>query len=348
MKNKLLKKRILIIILLIGVSTGLISQTKSSVSNKEFHSVNKELKMENIKLTDILYKPEKILKSDNIVLIVDEGSEYYFSIYSYPDFKLLNKFGKKGKGPNEISFPPYVYYFDKEKIDFFDYQRNTIFELKIIGKENSLNVLQVLSPELIEIQNAIKITDTMVFGSGARKGKTFFYNTSTDLIRYYSYGYAEKIPKQHQHIICSGSIDVNYNSNKLVYASKYFDNYEAYDFYGSNILSVYVSDDEQVFFKNGYLTNQDTKMYYTTVFTTERYFYLLSYGGRSTKQLMELIERGNKNICEIQKYSWEGEPLESFIIDTPVKSFFVDENENTIYIVNPASEDFPIVKYVIK
>ncbi len=349
MKNNIIKSTLLLsIFLLAGFSVSITAQTKSPVSKKKFPIVLNHLKADSVKINEILFRPEKILKNDNLVLIVDEGSDYYFSLYSYPDFKLLKQYGKKGKGPDEIDFPPYVYYFDKEKIDFFDYHRNAIFELQLNEQKNSLKVLQVLSPDLIEIQNAIQLSDTMVSGSGARKGKVFFYNTRTDDIRYYDYDNEVKIPEQHQHIIYSGSIGANFISKKLIFATQYFDNYEAYDFMGNRILSVFNPDEKQVFFKNGYLTNQDAKMYYTAVFATEQYFYLLSYGGRSTKQLMKLLEKESENICEIQKYTWKGKPVESFVIDKPVKSFFVDESQNAIYIINSVSEDFPVVKYRIK
>ncbi len=80
--------------------------------NKNSEIVQKEFPLVQF-LTPTYIRVNEIIKFDNIHLLEDYvilrdgnvNNEYFFYVYSYPDFKFLYSFGKKGNGPEECLLP---------------------------------------------------------------------------------------------------------------------------------------------------------------------------------------------------------------------------------------------------
>ncbi len=345
--------RLLLLFTLLQASLIINSQEATSQQERKFENVV-VLSGEKVKIPETLFIPTAIYTVDDKLLVIDDGGDYYFHLYSYPKIENIELFGRKGEGPDEIKFNPQLSFMDKQFIDFFDFRNNSLFEINTGCRNNNGNnnkcirLLQVLPTELTNPQNVIKIDDTIIAGFGVNGGKIFFYNTKTKQPKFISLPFETfNIKEQDKNIIYNGYMACSSDKSFIVFASLYFDCYMMFDNNGNILLNNYKREISNLFFSKGRVTTDNTKLYYTSVFATEKYFYLLYVGGRSTNELMREIDN-NTFKCEIQKYSQNGLPVSAYIINKPVTSFCVSEEFKDIITIDPASEDAPIVRFGYK
>jgi|GEM_PF-3151554 len=327
------------------VSTEVVEKGTSVISNNIF---NKTIHLEgtNIEMNDVLFRPEVISLNTNRIVIVDEGDSNYFKIYSYPEFNLIGSYGRKGLGPDEINFPPIFSCMDNKKLEYFDFQKTSIFSISLLEPKTKIKLEYVLPPDLIEAQNATILNSNNIFGSGSNYGKLYFLDTTSDEIRYSSFlAVTNTLPKNHQIIFNDGVVAITTNKSFVIYAAKYFNYFEIYKSDGTKkytYMKAILAD--QVFMQNGQITNNNTLIYYSSAYATNKHFYLLYQGGKSYNELLKNIETNNFT-CEIHQYDLEGNPKNCFIVSVPIKSFCIDEKNGKIIIINPLSEESPIMQF---
>jgi len=319
-----------------------MSQNISPLSDIEFSNI-KNLQGKNTEISKIPLKPEVIKLENNKIIILDDGGRSYFKIYSYPDFTLEKEIGVKGEGPDEIAYLPVFTFTGDDIIEFFDFQKSALFNL---DKNSKLTLVKVLPPELIESQFVIKLNDKMIFGSGAKGGRVYFLNIESGMINYLPYLEAtSKLPDQYSNVFNDGISTCSPDKKTTIYTSKYFDYFDILNADGSIRYSRNnASIEGQKFLEDKQITSNNTKLYYSSVYATNKHIYLLSLGGKSYAELLNEINN-DKFQCEIQQFDLQGNPLKCIILNTPVKAFCVDEKNNKIISINPLSEDFPLMEF---
>lgn len=335
---------LLIYIALIPTSS-LKSQQTSPLSNIEFEKVM-ELNGENIIFDDIPLIPKNIKLDGNRLLVLDGGDADYFKVYSYPEFKLIASYGQKGPGPDEIGFSPQISFFNSDTIEYFDYQKSTLNRIVCSDPNAKPKIIQVLHPDITDVQDAILLDGNIIAGTGSKNGKVYFFNSKTKEINYDTFIEETKpLTKKHMNIFNGGEVDCTCDRKKLVYASSYFNHFDIYSHTGQKEYTYSkASLDDQVFMQNNQVMNDNTKLHYTRAYATNNHFYLLYLGGESETKLMNMIDN-KKFRCEIQQYSLKGEPENCFIFNVPTNAFCVDEKNNRIIIINPLSEEMPLVSF---
>jgi hypothetical protein len=69
------------------------------------------LKAENVHPLPEIMKPNIIAVNENKLYI---SNQYSIIVYSLDDFSVLHRFGRKGDGPLEFRFLPFLYVFDEK------------------------------------------------------------------------------------------------------------------------------------------------------------------------------------------------------------------------------------------
>jgi hypothetical protein len=280
------------------------------------------------------------------IIILDEGDEYYFKSIPYPGLTTINKYGHKGNGPHEIGFAPVFSNMKDNMIEFFDFRKSSLFTINLEQDNSAIELELVLPPDLIEAQIVMKVNTTTGFGAGGNDGRVFFLNSVSGEIKFFPFlSQTKKLPNQHLRLFNDGLICCSPNREIAIFASKYFQYFDIFSSDGKLVRTFSEATmDNQVFMENGMLTSDNTKLYYSSVYATEKYFYLLYLGGQSYNDLMKNIQ-DEKFICEIQQYDFHGNPQKCFVIKTPIKSFCIDEKNSKILIINPLSEEYPLMEF---
>ena len=323
----------------------IISQEAISHSDITFENII-ELEGENLILEDIPLVPEALHIDDNSLLVLDIGGDNYFKVYSLSDFKLQGNYGPKGYGPGEIGYQPELSFFNEDTIEFFDFQKSSISRILIQETPPKVETIQVLHPDLIEAQQAIRLFNHLIAGSGSLYGNMYFFDTKTKTINFSPFLEITKtLPEQHINIFNEGEVTSTPDRKKIIYASRYFEHFDIFNYRGNKEYTYSnASLENQVFMKNSRIYYDNTNLYYSTTYATESHFYLLYLGGNSYNNLLNKIET-NEFTCEIQQFSLTGSPKNCYIIDIPIKAFCVDEENNRIIGINPLSEGMPLVSF---
>ncbi|MGM9785421.1 MAG: BF3164 family lipoprotein [Candidatus Cryptobacteroides sp.] len=108
--------------------------------------------------------------------------------------------------------------------------------------------------------------------------------------------------------------------------------------YDSNLITASNSSDGITHFKSQ--ENSDTMRGYRALYSSGEYIYALYWGIRSERML------DSDNNCYILKFTNDGKYKEGFVIKGLLRSFVVDEKNNSIYAISfSQTEDEVIIKY---
>jgi len=335
-----------LIIYVIIISTyNVLAQEQVTMSDIEFSKV-KKINTENIPIDDIPLIPIHIALDRNRVLILDKGENTYFRIYSYPEFKLKIKTGLVGYGPDEIAIQPVISYFRNDTIEFYNFSKSSVFQMSVSENPSEVKLLNVLDPDLMEAQDALILENGIIAGTGCELGRLYFFNPSTKTTDYIPFlKSTQSLPNNRNNIFNAGEVDCTKDRQKIIYAAKYFDHFDIFNFKGEPIYTYSNATlKDQVFMENGQITTDNTKLYYTSVYITNKHIYLMYLGGLSYNEILKMIDK-NKFTCEIQQFTLTGFPKNCYIIDMPLRSFCVDEENSRIIAINPLSEEFPLVSF---
>ena len=99
--------RIAYIISIVSVLLFVSCTSKSVPSGKEVYTdfpQEQELKGRTILLDTALFRyPFRLHSGDGKVVVLDlHGTDYFFHAFSYPDFRYLSSFGKRGDAPQDM------------------------------------------------------------------------------------------------------------------------------------------------------------------------------------------------------------------------------------------------------
>ncbi|BDD11754.1 hypothetical protein FUAX_41860 (plasmid) [Fulvitalea axinellae] len=95
--------------------------------------------------SDSLGKPMKVIARGQVVIIQEKMGDHHFSLFTKKG-KLLRKFGKKGRGPEEISHPNSLEFLNDQTLMVYDSRRRNLilFSMDSLLEGSNRYVSQVL------------------------------------------------------------------------------------------------------------------------------------------------------------------------------------------------------------
>lgn len=304
-----------------------------------------------------IIKIGSIHKLDNYIILrnIDQNAEYLFFVYSYPDFNFLYSFCPRGNGPEEFLMPSVIKNTPSNLFSFRDHATNQFVTFQLSDSSAYLIDKFYFRPDETHFFWEINYIDKNIYllkrnnsKSSHRELWDLFLKTKLDDLPN-TFNLEKEMGNEYYTEF--DDIWISSNSSKMVFAYFFINriefgtvnNYklEIESYIGTNIHPEFYT------FKKGksggkYEYNVDYNVvYYEFVTSSNNYVYALF----ANKPWGEL-EKNHSSIIEI--YDWNGKPKKILNLKQGISSFIVDENEHTLYAINPDENEDAILKYQIE
>lgn len=344
---------IIVIILCMATSCTIEEAAENSYSNYTKFSVEKRLSANVVTLDTVIFRyPFRISVKDSVVVILDlHNVDNYFHAFSYPDFKHIVSFGKRGDGPEELLSAETIRFESLDSIWTVDANKMQI-------KRFSISPSQQLAEqkEIIPInRKAIRTLDIVPYTE-----RSFIVPDYTGNNRYCHInkeGEIEKvegtIPTERRYRKINmpavaqawrSFIDYNPQNDVLALATQLGEVLEIYNFKDTTHYVMYGPEGAPKFkIAEGYGVPVGI-MGFSDIHITDSLIYTV-FQGRSFKDIAQ--QRDGEHISggqNIYVFNLKGEPVRKYILDHHISAFCVDEKRGVITAVDVNNND-PIIEF---
>ena len=354
-----MKKLVCFIILLVGVVLYVFTGTFPKTSHSEIKfPVTEELQSRVIPIDSIFFRyPYRLeVRGDRVVIEDLHGPDYFYHLFTYPDFRYLHSFGQRGEGPEEM-----------QTVDDFRWDGQTLWALDNIKSELvrwELNESRdkMIRTERIKLDQAtFRALDIVPFQNNSflipnysgdsrfcqvdRNGKLIKKwgeiptDRKDDLQKYpYAFGYGWR-----------SFIDYSPQNGTLVAATQFGEVLEVWNVKKNThkVLKGKLGEPEfeilsEYAIPAGAVGHNDIQV-------TDRAIYVI-YRGVSIKDEMLAHQKGQPLPAggkAVRVFSLEGEPLKEYHLDHSVCGIWVMEEEGKMWALDVNSDE-PLVEYTLK
>lgn len=317
-----------------------------------------ELQGRIIPLDTILFRyPYRLeIREDRVVIEDLHGQDYFYHLFTYPDFFYLSSFGKRGEGPEEML-----------TVDDFRWNGQTLWALDNIKSE-------LVRWELDESRDKMYRAESVKLDKATFRALDFvFYRDSSVLIPNYSgdsrfcqvdengkliqkWGEIPtdkpKLLKQNSYVFGQGwrsFIDYNPKVGILVAATQFGEVLEVWNAKnGTHQVIKGKLGDPKFDISQSYAIPSGFKGY-NDVQITDSAIYII-YEGISMKQSLQAHYQGKplpQGGTTVRVFSLEGKPLKEYKLDHSISGLWVDEKLGKMWALDVNSDE-PIVEYTLK
>ena len=354
-----MKKLISISALLVVVALYAFTKSSSKAEYPEItFPVTEELYGRVIPIDSIFFRyPYRLeVRNDRVVIEDLHGPEYFYHLFTYPDFRYLHSFGQRGEGPEEM-----------QTVDDFRWDGQTLWALdniksELVRWELNDNRDKMLRTERIKLDQAtFRALEIVPFHNNSflipnysgdsrfcqvgRNGKILKKwgeiptERKDDLQKYpYAFGYGWR-----------SFIDYSPKTGTLVAATQFGEVMEIWNVKKNahKIMKGKLGEPEfeilpEYAVPMGAVGHNDIQV-------TERAIYVI-YRGISMKDDMLAHQKGKplpQGGKTIRVFSLEGEPLKEYHLDHSVSGIWVMEDEGRMWALD-VNRDEPLVEYVLE
>ena len=288
-----------------------------------------------------------IFTVDSLLILIARCDSDYIHIYNKYTLQFFKKIGKKGNAPHEFARP--VRYnsqsttSNNSSIIFFDthvgYNKCVDFQ-KIMSNVNFASCVdeKAVDTELLACHNINLINDNTVAMQSidVSEGIFMLYNPQTKNKKWVDYYPIMNFENKREYIsVYYGSIHANVCKDRIVYASRHFDEILFFDINGKlisgSIFSMLKRPIIETKFKG---VSHDSEIFFLSMCSTKQLIYILRVN-QSTNQLI----KEPKTPMQIVVFDWEGTLHEVYELNIFPHLFYVDEDSNTLYVLRANSEE---------
>ncbi|WP_421978326.1 BF3164 family lipoprotein [Roseivirga seohaensis] len=334
---------------------------------------NESLKHSKIQINEVLY-PESIHLIGDLVVIMDQKSDYAVHFFKLSDWSLIAQYGTRGDGPAEVQTLKFHGQSVKENNEtylwFSDFKTFQLKKISLSGMISNIDTEPVITyklpPELAMIYKdiyAISKTefigtvegDVIAYSGDPKAGRFFHLNINDKSIKWIPNFPEQKLqePKDKLGYLYSSKTTFNNNTHQIASGMSYFDRIDIVDVMKGKALTVVQEDNvivREVDLRHpSTLIPPDTKHYYKLGYSTDRFVYFL-YSVTTPQQGSDFWNGLISNYPNIQLhvFDWQGNAVYQAEFDKPsLGSFFVDEKTWKLYAIDgyPENEDDMIISY---
>lgn len=307
---------------------------------KEIHLAAKSLKT-----SPVLMMPMEILMLDGAIIVMDLKADYFFHLFSYPDFQHLGGFIRRGRGPSEEIFVnPFIH---KTSDSTFFYQ--TINGLSTIGLNPDGNSLIKFSS--IELPAELNYFDFPVlfkighyyYGASIGAERKEFESFNPVENRLIAYGseyphFKRGLMLSQIKTLSDKVISVRPDEKKFASAHLLFPIIRIYNSNSGKVESEIRYENDQLF-PEAFVINMPTTTQmgqvmnnYRKIKSTEKHIYAL-YVGKTNDELpyswTDASVIGNHS-NEIHVFDWDGKQIKRIFLDQVIFSFDISSDDKTL------------------
>ena len=354
-----MKKMVSLSVLLVVVTIYAFTKSSPKAEYTEItFPVTEKLQGRVIPIDSVFFRyPYRLeVHSDRIVIEDLHGPEYFYHLFTYPDFRYLHSFGQRGEGPEEM-----------QTVDDFRWDGQTLWALDNIKSELvrwELNVSRdrMIRAERIKLDKAtFRALDIVPFQNNSflipnysgdsrfcqvdRNGKLIKKwgeiptERKNDLQKYpYAFGYGWR-----------SFIDYSPKTGTLVAATQFGEVLEIWNVKKNThkVLKGKLGEPEfeilpEYAVPTGFVGHNDIQV-------TDHAIYVV-YRGISMKEDMLAYQKGKPLQAggkTVRVFSLEGEPLKEYKLDHSVSGIWVDEQAGKMWALDVNSDE-PLVEYTLK
>ena len=354
-----MKKLLSLIILLVLMAIYAFTKSSPKTEHSEItFPVTEELQGRVIPLDSVFFRyPYRLeVRGDRVVIEDLHGSDYFYHLFTYPDFRYLHSFGQRGEGPEEMQIADDFFWngqtlwaLDNIKSELVRWELNDSRDRMIRSERIKLDKATFRALDIVPYQNNSFLIpnysgDTR-FCQVDRNGKLIKKwgeiptERKNDLQKYpYAFGYGWR-----------SFIDYSPNTGTLVAATQFGEVLEIWNVKKNThkVLKGKLGEPEfeilpEYAIPAGAVGHNDIQV-------TDRAIYVI-YRGISIKEDMLAHQKG-KPLPEggktVRVFSLEGEPLKEYKLDHSVSGIWVMEEAGKMWALDVNSNE-PLVEYLLK
>ncbi len=304
-----------------------------------------------IKVSPILLSPSNMCISDTFLIVSQNADDSMFSIFGLPDCKLLYRFGKKGRGPDEFIYSyPFqtlgsvnvdegVFAVNNNVSDFQFYRIRDLLNNNISPYKTGS-----LPSEYYNIRSMAYIGDSVIIAApNADSINILKYNINSNKSTVISY-YPDVFPKLHRDLkreVYGCLIKAKPDNSRYIVAYAHTGRIEFYNIKDKEPYKILIYKDFPSLKDNTGLNNSSTewnitpeqKFFCGYLAASNKYVFLGILGAKNSEIFLK--DGPNRSfIPEIHVFTWEGEPVTKIKLE---KFFFllaVDKNADYFYVID--------------
>ncbi len=276
---------------------------------------------------------------DSLLVLVSICDSTNFQVYNRYSLKLIRKFGEKGKSPFE--FHTSLPYRSNSTVNVNDsllyfYDLNLVREQKInLGKiAAGFKPFESITSKSLDINLAFSndlgfLEGNKVVGRGIddSKGLFFIYDQNSEMKKWVDY--LPKIKMNNEYKLLSYYGYLWSNSNRIVYAARYFDEVLFFDSDGHIIKEHYFSKVvKPILSKEFSGVSGESKLFAMKAYGTNDFCYIL----RVARPGNDFQQNQNKP-SQILVFDWKGNLVNVYQHSSYPTCFCVDKDSQTMYCV---------------
>ena len=295
--------------------------------------------------------PFRIKHRDSIALILDlHHPEYFYHLFSYPEFKHKYSFGRRGEAPTDILSAENFRFLSDEGMYGLDANKHLLTNVSF---ENDSET--VLNKEIALDKDIIRALDFVVYNDSCfiipdYSGKYRFHFVDSYGKIKKSYGKIPSSKHKNGNIALAQAwrsfIDYNPNNQILAMVTQLGEVLEIYNL-KDNTHTVKIGPHGEPEFKTGNeMAIPSGIMGFSDIQVTDKYIYAV-FHGRSFKEIAKQSPNAMDGGKFIYVFSITGEPMYKYTLDHHIYGIDVNEETKSIYAVDVNSNN-PIIKYKIE
>ncbi|HTO15244.1 MAG TPA: BF3164 family lipoprotein [Edaphocola sp.] len=339
MKNVLLVSLLLCIILL---SSGCAESNIIDISTNDFSKM-RILSEKRIQTKEML-NIRNLTVQDSFLFVNNSREDSLFMIYNLNTQEILKAWGTRGKGPDEYGLFTHLIKVSSNNIQIADFSRYKIeeyvipsFQLKSrtdILKNHQFNTERVF-PRRIVTSDGQQFYYDMLLGNKLSLNR---WDLGDDPVMINDFNHAINSLESSKSSI--GSLAINSNANKIVYAYRFLRQFDIISSDGKLKKTIRVSPSLSSSLFTKHIDKKDLNMCYIDAKIYKESFFLL-YIGHSPKE----IESNNfMTHCYIEEYDWDGNPLNLYRVNRFISHFDIYENNNSkLFIGVDITNEHPLI-----
>ncbi len=314
------------------------------------------LEGEEIPIDTVLFRYATFLRvqGDKAVIFDLHNADYYCHVFTYPDFRYVSSFAKRGEGPDELLLADNVRWAGEEEVWVLDNAKNRMTRYSGIarGKTPKLEEHVKLEKSLMRafdfdtyLEGQVLIPDY----SG--KSRFCWVNLPAGTIerRWLEIPMADKerLAESPQAAAAGWYSFMAFSPDRLhlVAACQFADRLDIYRVSDGSVVTKLGDENREPKFevtREGYGVASGSICHYD-VQVTDRYIYTV-YDGRRFRDIIKLGEGYKQGGCRFRVHSLQGELLKEYQLDRPITGIYVDEATGVLYGLD-VNADEQIVRF---
>lgn len=296
------------------------------------------------------------VQGDKAVVLDLHNPDYYYHVFTYPDFKYISSFGKRGEGPGESIYASNVRFAGVNTVWGIDDGKGRMYQYSGIAKGETPKLEKdvLLDKRLFRsLDFDLSNDSTVLVPDYSGENRFSWANLSTgELLRKW-----EEIPEadpkkleESPSAVAQGwrsFISFSPDKKLLVAVTQFGDRMDIYDVQSQTCITKQGEDGEPKFgvTPNGYGIPAGRHCYYD-VQVTDKHIYGL-YDGREFKEIMKDPENYQQGGRVFRVFNHEGEVEKTYVLDRPMAGIYVDEARGIFFGLD-VNADEQIVRFELK